>query len=170
MVDLVCRHDVLNMKRFNIYYGCGLCHMRGFQRFPGIHSFSNNKSFSIRNPADHHNLVKHAESGSVEEIKSRKEKDPEVETLGVKRRSKVFDILPKLPLTCPADTMHQCLKGVASDVIKFFAEQLCLIELCAIDNATCQVDIPNEFKRSMGSLSSIEHFKAIELKTFLLSF
>ena len=170
VVDLVCRHDVLNMKKFNGYYGCGLCTMRGFQRIPGTHSYPNSKSFSMRNPAEHHILVMQAESGSVEERKSRKEKDPEVDTLGVKGRSKLFDIIPNLPLTCPVDTMHQCLKGVASDVIKCFAEQLSLTELSAIDNATCQVVLPNEFKRSISSLSSIDHFKANELKTFLLYF
>ena len=112
VVDLVCRHDVLNMKKFNGYYGCGLCTMRGFQRFPVTHSYPNSKFFSMRNPAEHHILVMQAESGSVEERKSRKEKDPEVDTLGVKGRSKLFDIIPNLPLTCPVDTMHQCLKGV----------------------------------------------------------
>ena len=111
-----------------------------------------------------------AESGSVEESKSRKEKDPGVDTLGVKGSSKLHDIIPNLPLTCPVDTMHQCLNSVASDVIKLFVEQLSLTELSAIDNATCQVVLPNEFKRSIGSLSSIEHFKANALKTFLLYF
>ena len=124
----------------------------------------------MRNPAEYHILVMQAESRSVEERNSRKEKDPEVDTLGVKGRSKLFGIIPNLSLTCPVDTMHQCLEIMASDVIKFFAEQLSLTELSAIDNATCQVVLPNEFKRSIRSLSSIEHFKANELKTFLLYF
>ena len=66
--------------------------------------------------------------------------------------------------------MNQCLKVVAYDVIKFFAEQLSSTEIAEIDNATIEVRLPNEFKRSIRSLRSLEHFKANELKTFLLYF
>ena len=170
IVDLVCKHDVLKMKKFNGYYGCGLCTMRGIQRFPGSHSYPNDRTFTMRNPAEHEHLVRLFESGVVDERKGRKEKDPEVDTLGVKGRSKIFDIVPNLPLTCPIDTMHQCLKGVAHDVIKFFAEQLSSIEIAEIDNATEKVRLPSEFKRSIRSLRSLDHFKAKELKTFLLYF
>ena len=83
---------------------------------------------------------------------------------------KIFDIVPNLPLTCSIDTMHQCLKGVAYDVIKFFAEQLSSTEIAQIDNATSKVLLPNRFKRSIRSLRSLVHFKANELKTFLLYF
>ena len=141
--------------------------MGGFQRFQEL-TLIQTVNLSMRNPAEHHSLVMQAESGSVEKRKSRKQKNPETDTLGVKGRSKLFDIIPNLPLTCPVDSMHQCLKRVASNVIKFFAEQLSLTELSAIDNATCQVVLPKELKSSIMSLSSIEHFKANDLKTFVL--
>ena len=166
-VDLVCKHDVLKMKKINGYYGCGLCTIR---RFSGSHSYPNNCTFTMRNPAEHEHLVRLFESGVVNERKGRKEKDLEVDTLGVKGRSKIFDIVPNLPLTCPIDTMHQCLKGVAYGVIKFFAAQLSSTEKGEIDNATSEVSLPNEFKLSITSLRSLEHFKANELKTFLLYF
>ena len=67
----------------------------------------------------HEYLVRQFDSGSVEERKARKEKDPEIDTLGVKGRSYLFKVIPNLPLTCPVDSMHQCLKGVAKDIIKF---------------------------------------------------
>ena len=167
VVDLVCKHDVLKMKKVNGYYGCGLCNMRGFQRFPGSHSYPNNSTFTMMNPAEHELLVRLFESGVVDERKGRKKKDPKVNTLGVKGRSEIFDIDPNLPLTCPIDTLHQCLKGVAYDVIKFFAEQLSSTEIAEIGKATSEVRLPNEFKRSIRSLRSLEHFKANELKTFL---
>ena len=170
VVDLVCKHDVLKTKKFNGYYGCGLCTMRGFQRFPGSFSYPNNRIFTMRIPAEHEHLVILFESGVVDERKGRKEKDPEVDTLGVKGRSKIFDIVPNLPFTCPIDTMHQCLKGVAYDVIKFFAEQLSSTEIAEIDNATSEVRLPKEFKRSIRSLRSLEHFKANELKIFFFIF
>ena len=66
--------------------------------------------------------------------------------------------------------MHQCLKSVAYDVIKFFAEQISSTEKAEIDNATSEVRLPNEIKRLIRSLRSLEHFKANELKTFLLYF
>ena len=113
ILDLVCKHDVLQMKKFNGYYGCGLCIMRGVQKFPGSRSYPNNETFTMRDPGMHEYLVRQFESGSVEERKSRKEKDPEVDTLGVKGRSYLFKIIPNLPLICPVDTMHQCLKVVA---------------------------------------------------------
>ena len=108
--------------------------------------------------------------GVLKKKKARKEKDPEIDTLGVKGRSYLFKIIPNLPLTCPVDTMHQCLKGVANDIINFFAEQLSNDEVQKIDDATKQVILPTEFKRSVRSLRSREHFKANELKTFLLYF
>ena len=124
----------------------------------------------MRIPAEHEHLVILFESGVVDEKKGRKEKDPEVDTLGVKGRSKIFDIVPNVPFTCPIDTMHQCLKGVAYDVIKFFAEQLSSTEIAEIDNATSEVRLPKEFKRSIRSLRSLEHFKANELKIFFFIF
>ena len=124
----------------------------------------------MRNPAENEHLVRLFESGVVDERKGRKEKDPEVDALGVKGRSKIFDIVPNLPLTCPIDTMHQCLKGVAYDVIKFFAEQLSSTEIAKIDKAISEVRLANEIKRSIRSLRSLEHFKANELKTILLFF
>ena len=170
ILDLVCKHDVLQMKKFNTHYGCGLCTMRGVQKYPGSRSYPNNETFTMRDPGMHEYLVRQFESGSVEERKSRKEKDPEVDTLGVKGRSYLFKVIPNLPLTCPVDTMHQGLKGVAYDLINFFAEQLSSVELEIIDGATKQVVLPSEFKRSIRSLRSREHFKANELKTFLLYF
>ena len=58
----------------------------------------------------------------------------------------------------------------SSCLINFFAEQLSSVDLEIIDGATKQVVLPSEFKRSIGSLTSREHFKASELKTFLLYF
>ena len=87
VVDLVCKHEVLKMKKFNGYHGCGLCTMRGFQSIPGSHSYPNNRTFTMMNPAEHELLVRLFESGVVDERKGRKEKDPEVNTSGVKGRS-----------------------------------------------------------------------------------
>ena len=121
-------------------------------------------------PGMHEYLVRQFESGSVEERKARKEKDPEIDTLGVKGQSYLFKVIPNLPLTCPVDTMHQCLKGVANDIIIFFAEQLSYDEVQKINDATKQVNLPSEFKRLVSSLRSREHFKVNELETFLLYF
>ena len=166
----MCRYARLRKKKFNDCYDCELCTMRGFQRFPGTYFYPNIKSFLMWNPAEHHIPVNQIESGRVEERKASKEKDPKVDTLGVKRRSKLFDIIPNFPLTWPVDMMHQCLKSVAGDVLNFSAEQLSLTEISAIDSATCQVVHHMEFKKTMRSPNSIEHFKANELKTFLLYF
>ena len=130
----------------------------------------NNQSFTMRDPGMHEYLVRHFESGSVEERKAGKEKGPEINTLGVKGRSYLFKVIPNLPLTCPVDTMHQCLKRVKNDIINFFAEQLSYDEVQKIDDATKQVILPSKFKRSVRSLQSREHFKANELKTFLRYF
>ena len=35
ILDLVCKHGVRQMKKFNGYYGCGLYTMRGVQKYPG---------------------------------------------------------------------------------------------------------------------------------------
>ena len=119
ILDLVCKHDVLQIKKFNAYYGCGLCNKQGVQRYAGNRSHPNNQSFTMRDPGMHEYLVRQFESGSVEERKARKEKDPEIDKLGVKGRSYLFKEIPNLPLTCPVDTTHQCLKEVANDIIKF---------------------------------------------------
>ena len=122
ILNLVCKHDVVQMKKFNGYYGCGLCTMRGVQKYQGSRSYPNNETFTMRDSGMHEYLVRQFESGSVDERKGRKEKDPEVDTLGVKGRSYLIKVIPNLPLTCPVDTMHQCLKRAAYDLINFFAE------------------------------------------------
>ena len=57
-------------------------------KYPGSHSYPNNETFTMRDPGMHEYLVRQFES--VEERKNRKEKDPEVDTLGVKGRSYLF--------------------------------------------------------------------------------
>ena len=62
--------------------------------------------------------------------------------------------------------MHQLLKGVAKDLLEF------LFEVSGypveIENATKALKLPSEFKRSVRSLHELKHFKANELKTYLL--
>ena len=82
---------------------------------PGSRSYPNNKFFTMRGPGMHEYLLRQFKSDSVDERKARKEKDPEVDTLGVKGRSYLFTVVPNLPLTCSVDTMHHCLKTVAND-------------------------------------------------------
>ena len=170
ILDLVCKHSFLQMKRFNGYYGCGLCTMRGMQRYPGGRSHPNNQSFTMRDPGMHEYLVRQFGSGSVEERKTRKEKDPEIDTLGVKEQSYLFKVIPNRPLTCPFDTMHQCLKGVWNGIFNFFAEKLSYDEVQKIDDATKQLwDKKNIWyslprKKVKFSSGSLRLFQIINLK------
>ena len=89
--------------------------MPGVQKYPGSRSYPNNKFFEMRSSGMHEYLLRQFKSDSVDERKARKEKDPEVDTLGVRGRSNLFTIIPNLPLTCSVDTMDHCLKTVAND-------------------------------------------------------
>ena len=58
ILDLVCKRDVLQMKKFNGYYGRCSCTMRGVQKNPSSRSYPNNETFTMRDPGMHEYLVR----------------------------------------------------------------------------------------------------------------
>ena len=149
------------MKRFNGYYGCTLCEMRGKHQFRS-HSYPHNEEIEMRNPDRHYRQAVYFERGDVEERRKKKEKDPEIKTKGVQGYPEIFKVLSDLPLSAPADTMHQLLKGVAKDLLEF------LFEVSGypveVENATKALKLPSDFKHSLRSLHELKHFKQTSSK------
>ena len=163
ITDLVCTADVLKMKQYNGFYGCSLCCMRGVHKF-GAHAYPHDEVIRLRSPDLHKKCALYYEQGDIQHRSARKEKDTEANTLGVKGYPKIFEIIDNLPLTCPIDSMHQTLKGVAKDMIDFFF---------GLSGSTTDIDVaiknfkkPLEFARTVRSLKHRIYFKANELKAF----
>ena len=139
--------------------------MRGKHRL-GAHFYPHSEDLKMRKPENHYRQSILFESGDVDYRKSNKEDDPEIDSKGVQGYPYVFKVIPNLPLTAPIDTMHQLSKGVAKDLLEF------LFEISGspvtIEYATVNLKLPSEFKRSVRSLDNLKHFKANELKMYLL--
>ena len=142
IADLVCKSNVLQMKRLNGYYGCTLCEMRGKHQFRS-HSYAHNEEKEMRNPDHHYRQAVYFERGDVEEMRKNKEKDPEIKTKGVQGNPEIFKVLSDVPLFAPVDTMHELLKGVAKDLLEV------LFEVSGypveIENAAKALKLPSEF-------------------------
>ena len=125
ITELICTAEVLEMKQYNGNYGCPLCYMRGLHRF-GSHSYPHHESVKMGSHTEHKQVALCCEQEGPQK-KSTRSVDKALETRGVKGYSKLLDIVENLLLTCPTDTIQQTLKGVAKEVIDFFASLLFLL-------------------------------------------
>ena len=154
IADLTCKPKLLKMKGLNGYYGCNLCVMKGTHK-AYVHSYSHKEKSVMPDPSKHTHHLSNPN-------------DPELETRGIRGASTLFAMIENLPLSSPVDTMHQALKGVAFDLLKFLCETLsCVPE---VDPWTKDVSIPSEFTCALCPLKRLNLFKVSELKNFLLYF
>ena len=157
------------MKQCNGFYGCTLCnqrriHVAGSQRYP------HNESFQMRSFDAHMQNMQELERGSVDELRVElgRKADCEIKTLGVKGRSKAFDLISNQPLSSPIDPMHQLFLGVAKDVLFHHYERMRPEHKTEINIFIESFHLPKEFKNSLRNLDSLSNFKAKEVKIMLL--
>ena len=106
--DLPAKSSLLNMQQFNAYYGCTLCNVECLRGDNNLYYL--NQRFPMRTPEDHETYLQFIADSSCSSYK------------GVKGPAKIFDIVPKLPLSAPRDYMHQILLSAARTVLYIIKE------------------------------------------------
>ena len=101
--DLPAKSSLLNMQQFNAYYGCTLCNVECLRGDNNL--YYPNQRFPTRTPKEHKTYRQFIADSNCSSYKV------------VKGPAKIFDIVPKLPLSAPIDYMHQILLGVARTVL-----------------------------------------------------
>ena len=169
VADLIAKSKVLKMKQCNGFYGCTLCNQRGIH-VAGSHRYPHDESFQMRSFDAHMKNIQELERGSVDELRVElgRKADCEIKTLGVKGKSKAFDLISNQPLSSPIDPMHQLFLGVAKDILLHHYERMRPEHKTEINIFIESLDLPKEFKNSLRKLDSLSNFKAKEVKIMLL--
>ena len=169
VADLIAKSKVLKMKQCNGFYGYTLCNQRGIH-VAGSHRYPHDESFEMRSFDAHMQNIQELERGSVDELRVElgRKADCEIKTLGVKGRSKAFDLISNQPLSSPVDPMHQLFLGVAKDILLHHYERMRPEHKTEINIFIDSLDLPKEFKNSLRKLDSLSNFKAKEAKIMLL--
>lgn len=164
VADLIAKARILNMKQYNGFYGCCLCTMRGEHRL-GAHVYPHDEDFEMRDANSYQADLKRA---LLHKKPSDRNESKTTCSHGVVGESKIFEVIENLPLNAPVDTMHQLLLGVAQEILSFLYNSLETVERDIIDLSIDGLRTTLEFPRKPRRLSQIVHFKASELKFYLL--
>lgn len=105
VADMPAKSSMLNMKQHNGFFGCTLCLTKG-KRHGFVHYYEN-RDAKMRSNAQHLRSLKFLDNNPTK-----------ASSRGVKGKSKLFEIIPHLPLTAPVDYMHQVLLGVTKVLLK----------------------------------------------------
>ena len=124
--DLPAKSSLLNMQQFNAYYGCTLCNVECLLGDNNL--YYPNQRFPMRTPEEHKTYLQFIANSKCSSYK------------GVKGPAKIFDIVPKLPLSAPIDYMHQILLGVARTVL-FIIKDSFKRRLAGFDASLCGVKV-----------------------------
>ena len=106
---LGAKSHLLNMFKFNGFFGCHYCTVRGITigRTHSYYPFS--ERGMTREPILNDIFIDFAESLSAEEVNN---------VVGVKGRSAFAGLIKNLPLTAPTDYMHCVLLGVVPETLE----------------------------------------------------
>ena len=106
--DLCAKSHMLNVFKFNGYYGCNFCTAEGatIGRTHAYYPFE--QSGQLREPVVNDVYVKCAEILGVDRL---------VNVVGIKGKSAFADLVEGLPLTAPVDYMHCVLLGVFPELL-----------------------------------------------------
>ena len=169
VADLIAKSKFLKMKHCNGFYGCTLCNQKG-THVAGSHRYPHDESFEMRSFDAHMQNIQELERGSVNELRVElgRKADCEIKILGVKGRSKAFDLISNQPLSPTIDPMHQLFLGVAKDVLSHHYDRMRPEHKTEINIFIDSLDLPKEFKNKLRKLDSLSNFKAKELKIMLL--
>ena len=159
--DLGAKSHVLNMFKFNGFYGCHYCTTIG-KTIGKTHAYyPYGQSGDIREPSLNNLYVNFAECMP---------KDKQVSVVGVKGRSAFVSIVSDLPLSAPIDYMHCVLLGVFPETAKVCYKLLSVHEKQDLQSILLQQNCPREliaYSRKIRSLEEIGLFKANECFNWL---
>lgn len=159
------------MTQFNGFYGCPYCYAPGKSVQTSERGHTLSYPFNMENPNGHHEVRTHASH-----VKNAEEAQLNRMVLGVKGLT-WFSYLPKFDTIrgTAIDYMHCILLGVVKMLATLWFEKSHKQEMFSIASRITEVDQrllnikpPSYIPRLPRSLSEISHFKAAELKNFLL--
>ena len=154
--DLGAKSHILNMFKFNGFYGCHYCTAPG-KTIGRTHSYySIQQTGALREPSVNNVFVECAQLLPVDEV---------VNVAGVKGKSAFVALIDGLPLTAPVDYMHCVLLGVFPEVLKLCIKDLTADEKIKINVLLSSLSCPLElisYSRKIRSLDEVSQFKANE--------
>ena len=118
--DLPATASMLNMHHHLATYGCTLCLIE--TKLHEKTRYYPLKRTSMRTPDVHQNCIEILERRNFTAFK------------GVKGRSKLFDIIPNIPLAAPIDVMHQVYLGVAKVLLHVIVSKTVKPDIESINN------------------------------------
>ena len=160
--DLGAKSHILNMLKFNGFYGCHFCTAKG-KTIGRTHAYyPYNDQGSLREPFLNDVYVEIAETLSVR---------GKTNVVGVNGKSAFSNIIEGLPMTAPIDYMHCILQGVFPDVLRQCFKFLSPQQKIILNKTTKELVCPREmvsYSRKIRSLEEINQFKANEFFNWLL--
>ena len=160
--DLGAKNHMLNMYKFNGYYGCHVCTVKG-KTIGKTHAYyPYSDEGSLRECSLNDVYVNLAETLSVNK------KIPNV--VGVKGRSAFAELVEGLPLTAPIDYMHYILIGVFADLLRLCYKTLNASQRITLSETVANTSCPREmisYSRKIRSLEEQSQFKANEYFNWL---
>ena len=160
--DLCAKSHMLNMFKFNGYYGCNFCTAEGatIGRTHAYYPFE--QSGQLREPVVNDVYVKCAEILGVDRL---------VNVVGIKGKSAFADLVEGLPLTAPVDYMHCVLLGVFPELLKLCFKSLSSEDKIIVSQIISNLTCPREmiaYSRKIRPLEVVAQFKANEHLNWLL--
>ena len=160
--DLGAKNHMLNMYKFNGFYGCHVCTTKEktIGRTHAYYPYADQGT--LRECSINDVYVNVAEKLTYDK------KIPNV--VGVKGRSAFASLIEGLPLTAPVDYMHCILLGVFPDLLKFCYRKLSADRKRALSEVVDRFSCPREmisYSRKIRSLEELYQFKANEYFNWL---
>ena len=160
--DLGAKNHLLNMMKFNGFYGCHYCTAKGVTIGKTHAYYPFEQQGAIREPSINNSYIQTAETLSVKKVTN---------VVGVKGRSPFSDLIDGLPLTAPIDYMHCVLIGVFPAVLKLCYQSLSGPSKELVSILISELSCPREmisFSRKVRPLEEMSQYKANEMLNWLL--
>ena len=161
IADLGAKNHILNMMKFNGYYGCHYCTAKG-TTIGSTHAYYPFEVDGVtREPS-----VNEAYVDTAETLSYRKQTN----VVGVKGKSAFAELIEGLPLTAPIDYMHCVLLGVFPDVLRLCYQSLSSSEKLQLSSSINNLSCPREmisYSRKIRWLDEMAQFKANEMFNWL---
>ena len=172
IADLGAKSHMLNMLKFNGFYGCHFCTAQGVTIGRTHAYYPYTQQGKIREPAVNDVFVEMAETMSVEQkLKKDHAKKLKVNVVGVRGKSAFSQIINGLPLSAPIDYMHCVLSGVFTELLKTCYSSLTKNQKDDINLQVAELSCPREmiaFSRKVRPLEELAQYKANELLNWLI--
>ena len=160
--DPCAKCHILNMMKFNGYYGCHFCTAEGVTIRKMHAYYPYYKSGQLQDASINNLYVYYAENFDA--------KKP-LNVVGVNGRSAFADIVDGLPLRAPIDYMHCVLLGVFQELLKLRYKSLSSDDKTTTAQIVADLSCPRKmiaFSRKIRSLEELSQFKANEYFNWLL--